>query len=144
MSNKVTREREMPVSRAAIYEAITDFNSYPEFVSEVVSVKPGPVEKGIQRVVFELEIVKRFQYTLEFNLSDDDVSWKLVESNIFKKNDGRWRLTDKGPNATFVQYELDVAFGFLVPGWVTRKLTEVNLPKMLDGFEERAKKISKK
>jgi hypothetical protein len=42
---------------------------------------------------------------------------------------------------TWVKYELEVGFGFLVPGWITKKLTESNLPQMFDKFETRAKEI---
>ena len=40
-----------------------------------------------------------------------------------------------GPKATDVQYALEVGFGFLVPKFVAKKLTEVSLPKMFDNFE---------
>jgi len=43
-------------------------------------------------------------------------------------------------NLTAVHYELDVEFGFLVPAWISRKLTEVQLPKMFESFEQEAKK----
>jgi ribosome-associated toxin RatA of RatAB toxin-antitoxin module len=142
MGNRVKTERKMQVSKDKLFEAITDFKSYAEFVPEVVSVKvhPGASETGAQ-VTFELEVVKRFQYTLEFSMKGhEEVHWKLVESNFFKANEGSWILSANG-DATDVKYELDVAFGFLVPGWITKKLTETSLPKMLDNFEERAKKL---
>jgi ribosome-associated toxin RatA of RatAB toxin-antitoxin module len=99
----------------------------------------------LQRVIFELEVMKRFQYELEFNIiPGKEVTWHLVESNFFKKNEGRWGLASLGADRTHVQYEVEVAFGFFVPGWVTKKLTEVNLPKMLDSFEGQAKKVQAK
>ena len=90
-------------------------------------------------VEFELEIIKRFRYRLKFDLKPkSEVRWSLVESNFFKENTGRWVLKPMGKDLTLVTYELDVLFGFLVPGWVTRKLTEINLPRMFDKFEVRA------
>ncbi len=133
------RDRRMHVPIEKLYQAITDFESYPQFVSEVVGVKLLSKEGSTKpKVEFELEVVKRFQYTLEFSLEKPTkVSWKLVESNFFKKNDGAWVLTADG-NETNARYELDVAFGFMVPSWVSKKLTEVNLPKMMENFEKRA------
>ena len=137
---RVTREKEMNVPREYLANAITAFEFYPEFLPEVVSVKRlsgGTTER--QKVAFELEIVKRFQYTLEFEIRGlDEVSWRLGESNFFKINEGRWQLKALTAERTHVTYEVEVGFGFFVPGWITKKLTEVNLPKMLESFENRA------
>jgi ribosome-associated toxin RatA of RatAB toxin-antitoxin module len=135
----------MAVSQAQMFKVITDFPAYPQFVSEVVSAKvePGGNAKKFQ-VTFELEIVKRFEYTLEFEVrGKEEVRWKLAKSNFFKTNEGRWLLESLGPEKTRVVYEVDVGFGFLVPGWISRKLTETTLPKMLENFEARAKTVGK-
>lgn len=140
---RITREKMMMVSQDSLFRAITEYENYPQFLTEVVDVKRlsgGTATK--QRVQFELEVVKRFQYVLEFNLKGkDEVAWHLVESNFFKTNEGIWKLKSKGKGETDVHYELEVGFGFLVPGFVSKKLTEVNLPKMLESFEAQAKKL---
>ncbi len=142
MGAKVAKEKEMDVSVAALWKVITDYERYPDFVEEVVVAKRLPQSGGKQVVQFELEVVKRFGYTLEFTeVEHKELSWRLVESNFFKKNDGRWLLKDLGGNRVHATYEVDLNFGFMVPGWVTRKLTEVSLPKMLEGFEKRAKEM---
>ncbi len=132
--------KEFNVSADALFKAITDFEKYPEFMPEVVSAKilPGATDKKAQ-VKFEIEVMKKFEYTLEFSIKKNEVTWKLVESNFFKKNEGRWNLSPNGKGVQ-VHYELEVSFGFLVPGWITKKLTEVNLPQMFDKFEAQAKK----
>lgn len=139
---KVVREKEMKVPLSCIWDVITDFEEYPEFAEEVVGATVQPGGTATHKVVeFELEIIKRFRYLLEFDLAPQtEVRWKLKESNFFKQNDGRWALKALGPERTRVTYELEVSFGFLVPGWVTRKLTEINLPRMLETFEARALK----
>ena len=79
----------MKVSPKSLFQAITEFESYPKFLAEVVGVKrlPGATATKI-RVEFELEVVKRFQYTLEFKIKGkEEVAWKLVESNFFKTNE---------------------------------------------------------
>lgn len=135
----------MDVPAEALFKAITDFEAYPKFLPEVVAAKPEPVTSPTRRrVLFELEIVKRFQYTLEFDIQGQEkVAWKLVESNFFKNNEGLWSLKPRDAKSTEVHYELDVGFGFLVPGWISKKLTEVNLPKMFDSFEGRARELRK-
>jgi len=140
---KVVKELEMAVSPKALYSVITDFENYPKFMPEVVGVEilPGATKSKV-RVKFEIELLKKFAYVLEFSMKpNEEVSWKLVESNFFKNNSGRWHLVPKGAKATQVAYELDVAFGFMVPSWITKKLTETNLPKMLGSFEEQAKAV---
>lgn len=136
---KVAREKTMNVSVGALLRVITDFASYPTFLSEVAAVDIENDDKSRPRVTFELEIIKRFQYTLEFDVQEREVCWRLVKSNFFRQNQGRWVLTPMDNNHTVVIYELDVDFGFLVPKWVSKKLTEINLPKMLESFETRAK-----
>ncbi|MBI4403308.1 MAG: SRPBCC family protein [Deltaproteobacteria bacterium] len=139
---KVIRSKELAVSVERLVAVILDFESYPEFLSGVVSARREQSSNGKPVVTFELEIIKRFEYTLEFNITGvEEIAWKLVKSNFFKKNDGRWLLKRMGQNRTHASYELDLAFGFLVPGWVAKTLTEVNLPKMFDQFEARALEV---
>lgn len=127
----------MDVSRERLFQVITDYESYPKFLPEVVSAKILDKNKK-EKVLFELEVIKRFSYTLEFETDDSRVGWKLVESNFFKENRGLWQLSKVSENEVNVHYELDVSFGFLVPSWVTKKLTETSLPAMFDRFEARA------
>lgn len=141
---EVSRQMEMKVPVEALFQAITDFKSYPEFVSEVVAVEvhPGGTPEKT-RVSFELEVIKRFKYTLEFKIVDKkEISWSLVESNFFKTNNGRWTLKSLDKGTTQAVYALDVAFGFMVPGWISKKLTETNLPRMMESFAERAKTLA--
>jgi len=142
----VTREKAMTVPKKCLFQAITDFAAYPDFLPEVVSavVRPGGTPERTV-VDFELEVIRRFQYTLEFKITgEEEVVWKLVDSNFFKVNDGRWKLTAANENITQVEYELDVGFGFLVPKMITRKLTAINLPRMFDQFEVQAKSLHSK
>lgn len=142
---EVLREKSMSVPSEALFSAITDFEKYPEFLGEVVGAKiikkPNPQTIWVQ---FEIEVVKKFVYVLEFTLKGkEEVHWRLKESDFFKKNEGKWVLKEKSPKETQVIYELDVAVVFLVPSWIAKKLTEVNLPKMFDSFEARAKELAK-
>ncbi|MCB0417731.1 MAG: SRPBCC family protein [Bdellovibrionales bacterium] len=140
---KVTREKKMDVTPEALYKAITEFNAYPEFIPEVVeATTQAGANDDKTLVTFELELIKRFQYTLQFRMrKNKEVVWKLVESNFFKTNEGRWLLEPAAGGGTQVQYELEVGFGFLVPKFISKKLTEVNLPKMFDSFERRAQNL---
>ncbi len=136
--------REMAVSVGNLFKAITDFEGYPEFVSQVkratVSV-PG----DCPQVEFELELIRHFHYRLEFELKADElVKWKLLESDFFKSNQGAWKLERSGSQKTVAHYSVDLEFGFLIPKWVSQQLIKIQLPKMLDEFENRAHVIQNK
>lgn len=140
---EVVEKLTMDVPRQALWDTITSFDEYPNFVDEVVKAErlPGGTDARFQ-VQFELEVVKRFVYVLEFAASSPEtLSWKLVESNFFKRNQGAWKLEENG-GKTDVVYEVDVEVGFFVPKWVAKKLTAVSLPRMMKAFEERAKQRS--
>ncbi len=142
MSSKIQRKLELNVPQKALFQAITDFEAYPQFLPEVVGAKRENFDADNTTVTFELEIIKRFQYVLEFRMrNQDEVAWKLIESNFFKKNSGKWLLKKLTEETTEVTYELEVEFGFFVPKLVSTKLTEVTLPKMFELFEKRAKAI---
>ncbi len=142
---KVIQERTMNVSADALRRVILDFEKYPEFVTEVVSAKNH--ERGAsggQIVDFEVEAIRRFRYTLEFDASQpNEVRWRLVDSNLFTANEGAWILKKLSDSETAVKYELEVGVKFLIPGWVAKKLTEVNLPRLLESFETRAQKLER-
>jgi coenzyme Q-binding protein COQ10 len=136
---QVVRDKVMAVSPKALFDTITDFENYPKFLSEVKGAKVKSKSGKKKKVVFDIEVIKPFTYTLEFEIEEPTkVSWKLIDSNFFKTNEGKWELKPKGPKSTEVHYELEVGFGFFVPGFITKKLTEVNLPKMFDSFEQAA------
>ena len=69
--------------------------------------------------------------------SPSEVSWTLVESNLFQKNTGGWKLKEK-KGVLEATYTLDVEFGFLVPSFMTNPLVKRDLPKMVERFEARA------
>lgn len=140
---KVDRAKTMAVPLDQLEAAILDFSAYPNFLEEVVGaeVVDRPGEKLAVR--FELEIIKKFQYVLAFDHEPGKrIGWRLLESDLFKKNEGEWLLSKEGKQ-TAVRYGVEVSFGFLVPGWVTKKLTETNLPKMFDAFEKEAQRRGK-
>jgi coenzyme Q-binding protein COQ10 len=143
---KVVQEVSMAVAAESLRRAILDFEKYPEFLSEVVAAKAHDKKSdGTQRVDFEIEVIKRFKYTLEFDLSaKDTIKWRLIDSNFFTANEGSWELTSAGDKKTDVVYSLEVGVKFLVPGFIAKKLTEVSLPKLLESFEARAKKMKGK
>jgi coenzyme Q-binding protein COQ10 len=125
-----------------VFQAITDYNKYPEFMSDVkrVSVVESTAEKKL--VEFELSIIKTFRYQLWlFEQPENEVSWKFHTGDIFKDNSGYWKLKDMGDGKTHVDYMINAKFGILVPGMIEKKLIETNLPSMMEAFKKRSESL---
>ena len=127
------------LSIGAFFKAVTDYENYPKFVSGMKSVS---VEgEGQNKVVkFDLEMMKRFEYSVDMRESFDEaaghaeISWTLKDSGLFKVNNGKWSLKALGPKKTQVTYSLDVEFSFGVPGFILNKLVKKNLPANIKSF----------
>ena len=123
-----------------IYDVVVDFESYPEFLSDL---KAAHVEKKKPLTVsFDVHLIKKIKYSLSFNLvPNKKVEWELTEGDLFKKNSGSWTFKELKKNQTEATYNIDVAFGFLVPSLITNKLIGRSLPDMMQKFEKRAESL---
>jgi ribosome-associated toxin RatA of RatAB toxin-antitoxin module len=61
------------------------------------------------------------RFTLEYEHSDDAVTWTLVESSMQKAQDGAYRLRELD-GGTEVSLELTVEHSLSVPGFLRRKV----------------------
>lgn len=122
-----------------VYGAITDYESYPDYIPGVLKVIVlEPLADGAAcSVRYEINVVKTIHYTLNmFHTKPLEVSWELESSNLMKKNEGYWRLHDKSDGIVAADYSVDLKFRGLVPSAIVKKLTETNLPAMFEGFQE--------
>lgn len=132
-----------------LYTAITDYASYPQFVT---GMKDARVEEGPQgrKVHFDLELMKRLQYSVLIESKLDEAAgtarvwWKLDRSEFFKANNGSWELKALGPSKTEVTYKLDLDFAFPVPGFILKNLVKGSLPSAIRDFGERARLVARK
>lgn len=122
---------------------IGDFDSYPEFLPEVKKVSVLKRDGASAEVAYEIDVIKRVEYTLRHTVDGNTVRWTLVRSNLLKKNEGSWVLEPHGDNATLATYSLELAFGgFIpVPASVTTKLAETSLPALLENYKRRAESL---
>lgn len=135
----------MKVGLDALWEVITDYEKYPEFVDGCADCKVKKRKGDVAVVGYTVNKLKTFSYTLEHKETPKQrVEWKMLEGEFFKSNNGSWDIVDKGKNGLEVTYELDVGFPLLVPKAMVNSLVATSLPEMIDGFEQRAKKLEKK
>lgn len=139
MAKVETREIfQAPIEK--VYNVITDYASYPQFVDGVTSINVLESSDEGARVEYGLNLIKKFTYILSLkHQKPNSVSWSFESGDIFKENSGSWTLNDLGNGETEVTYELNVEFKGFAPKAVVNKLVSGNLPKMMEQYHNRAK-----
>lgn len=129
------------VDKDKLFNVIVRYEDYPQFVEGCSAVKVERKGPGKARVTYNVSMMKDVTYTLD--LTEDPaagtVRWSLVDSDVFKKNDGLWELKPAGAGKTDVRYSLDVDFKIPVPGFILGRLVKGNLPSMVKSFADRTK-----
>lgn len=134
------------VTPEQLMSVIADYEKYPEFLPEVKKITVSNRTANAADVTYEIEVIKRLQYTLRITTEGATVArWSFLKGDFFKKNDGAWTLRPEGEGRTHATYTLEVAIGgFIpVPKAVTDKLTEQSLPALLENFKKRAETLYK-
>ncbi len=138
---KVSRTEVFDIEKDKFLQVLRDYESYPEFVDGVSSIKVLEQDEKSARVEYSVNLIKKFIYILEMDQSDPNgLSWKLESGNLFKKNSGSWKLkeSDEGLEVT---YELEVEFKGFAPKAIINKIVSSNLPAMMKSYYERAKSL---
>lgn len=130
------------VSQESFFKAITSYESYPKIVDGFKKISVARQGTGKARITYHFGVLlKTVSYTLD--VTEDPVthsmSWKLVDSDVFSKNEGKWTLNPEGANKTKVKYELEAEFKIAVPEMILNKLLKSTMPMMLKNFEKFAK-----
>ncbi len=136
---QASRTEVFDVEIEKIYNAIINYESYPEFVDGVNKV--NVIQKSEESAIIEysLNMIKEFKYTLELEQNyPSKISWELKSGDLFKSNSGEWSLVDLGNGKTEVTYNIDVNFKVFAPKMIVNKLVANNLPAMMNSFKERA------
>lgn len=126
---------------------ITDFEKYPEFLPEVSRLTVTNRTASSAEVHYEIEVIKRIKYSLRMEWEGANgnykVQWRLLNSDLLKKNEGTWVLKPEGEGKTHATYSLDLQIGgFIpVPAAITNKLAEQSFPALLANFKNRAESI---
>ncbi len=141
--SEVSREIVFDAPIDVAHSVISDFKNYPKFLKDITSVKVLKSTKTSAEVSFSLNLIKKIEYTLSLTLkSPTTVSWKLKSSDSLKKNSGSWKLKKLDANTTEATYTLDVEFGLLVPGFISKMLVGSSLPATLQAFKKRIESLA--
>lgn len=142
---QATHEAFFDVDASQLYKAVTDYEKYPEFVEGMKKVTVDRTAGGVT-AHYELSMMgKDMSYTLQLKEEPEagHLSWTLLKSEFFKVNNGDWLIQSNGPGKCKARYSSEVEFTFPVPAFVLKPMVKGALPKMMDGFYERAKKFPK-
>ena len=129
---------------ARVWDVVRDYERYPEFISEMRTVKVlrwTPTEQDVEFGI-ELELLgmrKVVSYTLGMvEVPQSSIRWRLVRSDTLKADDGSWHFRALGERRTEATYQIEVKLGPFIPGAVSRFLVEQSLPRLLGQFKRRA------
>lgn len=136
----------MDVSLDALWDVITDYEGYVDFVEGLESLEITKTEGKDTYADYVVSMFgKKVHYTLKHTVvPKKSLKWTMVKGELFKHNDGGWDLKPKGENQVEATYTVDVGFPIFVPKSIVNTLTGTQLPKMMKGFEDLAKEKSKK
>ena len=127
-----------------LFEVITDYEKYPEFLPEVKKVHVNAGQGAIKEVTYTVDIkAKVITYTLKHTAERPaKVAWTMIKGEMMKGNDGTWALKPGAqPNTTEATYTIDLKLSALVPGFIEKALAEQSLPALLANFKARAEKL---
>ncbi|HLD43947.1 MAG TPA: SRPBCC family protein [bacterium] len=140
----VSQSIEIKATPKRCYEVITDYEGYRDFLSSVDDVVVSNKKGNTCEVTYTIKVIKEISYTLKMKATPPSkVEWSLVKSNIMKDNHGHWELEEVKKGVTLATYNVDIKFGLLVPGSVTKILVDKHLPAMLKDFKKRIEVLKK-
>lgn len=131
-----------------VFSVITDYNSYPTFLNEVVSCTEDSREGNTVVGSFQVDIkVKTIGYTIRLTEEPNTrLSWTLVRGDYMEVNNGSWALTDLGDGRTQAVYSVEIvpqvprAMSFMKKT-ISKALAEQSLPATLNAFKARAESL---
>ena len=142
---QAAHETTYDVDASLLFSVVTDYEKYPEFVDGMKKVR---VERKGSKVTADYDLSmmgKDMSYSLTLNEEPESghLSWVLLKSEFFKINNGDWLIESLGPGKCKARYFSEVEFTFPVPGFMLKPMVKGAIPKMMDAFYERAKRLPK-
>lgn len=124
-----------------VFDIVSDFGRYPDFIPEVEDVKVLSKTKARAKATFTVNLMKMISYTLDLRLSPPDkIAWTLIEGEFMDSNDGSWVFTSLEKNLTDAAFSIDVGFPFWVPTSLAEGAIKSTMPKMMKHFKTEAEK----
>jgi hypothetical protein len=127
-------------SPQACFDALVDFESYPEWQTAVksCSVLDRDSSGRGRRVAFQIDAkVRSVSYTLDYSYDEPGLlSWEFVEGDV-NDVDGEFVLEDLGDGTTLATYSLRIDPGVWMPGKLVSVLTDQVMQRSVDDLKTR-------
>jgi ribosome-associated toxin RatA of RatAB toxin-antitoxin module len=130
---------------AVCFEAITDYETFPEWqaaVKEVDVLSRDRAGRGRDvRLVIDAK-VRQVSYTLRYSYERPHlITWDYVDGDV-KSVDGEFVFEDQGDGTTFATYSLDIDPGVWLPGRVKKMLTDQVMKRSVEDLKRRVENDS--
>ena len=140
MADQSTQSIVVDAPAPDVMAVIADFPAYPEWVAaaRTVEVLENGEDGRARRVRFVLDAGSvKDDYTLDYSWQGDRaVSWTLVSSQLMKRQDGSYALTETG-GRTEVTYAITIDTKIPLLGMMKRKAEKVILDTALKELKKR-------
>ena len=134
MADQSTQSIVVHAPAAEVMAVIADFGAYPQWVSAAkqVEVQQTGEDGRARRVRFVIDAGSvKDDYVLDYSWQGDSaVTWSLVSSQLMKRQDGSYRLTETG-GRTEVTYAITIDTKMPLLGMMKRKAEKVILDTAL-------------
>lgn len=126
---------------AEFFKIASDYERYPEFLSEVKSCRVLKSDGARKLVEYKVSVIKSFTYELWMSeKANEEISWELAGGDVFKTSSGSWKLSPEG-DRTRASYAVEATFSLFVPGPIAKTLLSVNLPSMMAAYHKRVREL---
>jgi ribosome-associated toxin RatA of RatAB toxin-antitoxin module len=145
MADRTESSIDIAATPGEVLDVIADFESYPEWATEVkrVEVLTEEGDGWADQVRFTLDagaIKDTYVLDYEWDIRKNGtgvVSWNLVEASVLKALDGSYTLEPKGRDETTVTYRLAVDVKIPMLGMLKRKAEKVIIDTALKELKKR-------
>lgn len=128
-------------STEEFFKLVADYEKYPEFLTEVKSVKIYKNSGNTKEMEYHVSLIKTFKYKLKVTeIANKSVNFEFIGGDVFKTMKGSWQLSDNNGKCA-VEYKVEATFGMLVPESMAKPLVSANLPMMITNFKKRIKQV---
>lgn len=145
MSAAVTDRIVVGAGPAAVLAVLTDIDAYPDWQDEVTAAevldrddagRPARVRMSLDARVLKGSLVLAYDYP-----DAATMRWRLVESDLLRRNDGSYVLADRGDGTTEVTYTLEVDPTVRLPGILRRQAARRIADGALKGMKARVESV---
>ena len=115
---------EIAASPDEVFDAITDYESFPEWITAVYEVEVKESDKdGLGEIVSFVADgkVRKIRYTLQYHYERPNrIWWDFLDGEGIKQMDGEWNIEESG-DGTAATYKVGVDAGRGIPGPVVKR-----------------------